>query len=387
MEDSARRRSEARPMLRKLVFLALVVGVTLWFFDLIQPFLMPIFWAVVLAIVFDPVDRWLHAKLPERDVLVATLTTLIITVVVLLPLVLVGIAVVDQAIQLVTRVNDGDLDPNVIVNYVEARIPLARDLAESYNINFDQVRSNVTTGIASAGQRVINWSLNAGQNFLGIAVQFFLMLYLLWFFLKDGRAIVTSIVDAIPLGDRDERTLIERFATVSRATLKGTLIVALTQGILGGLLFWAVGIDGALFWGVLMTLLSLLPVGGSALVWAPAAIVFAVQGDWTRALIIVAFGALAIGLVDNLLRPLLVGRDTQMPDYLVLIATLGGIASFGLAGFVIGPVIAALFLSVWEMMRIRYGRKTSAERVLDPAFAKTSAPGTLTSPTEDIEPE
>lgn len=387
MEDSARRRSEARPMLRKLVFLALVVGVTLWFFDLIQPFLMPIFWAVVLAIVFDPVDRWLHAKLPKRDVLVATLTTLIITVVVLLPLVLVGIAVVDQAIQLVTRVNDGDLDPNVLVNYVEARIPLARDLAESYNINFDQVRSNVTTGIASAGQRIINWSLNAGQNFLGIAVQFFLMLYLLWFFLKDGRAIVTSIVDAIPLGDRDERTLIERFATVSRATLKGTLIVALTQGILGGLLFWAVGIDGALFWGVLMTLLSLLPVGGSALVWAPAAIVFAVQGDWTRALIIVAFGALAIGLVDNLLRPLLVGRDTQMPDYLVLIATLGGIASFGLAGFVIGPVIAALFLSVWEMMRIRYGRKTSAERVLDPAFAKTSAPGTLTSPTEDIEPE
>ncbi len=359
-----------RRLVRKSVFLLLAAGVTLWFFDLIQPFLMTIFWAVVLAIVFNPVHSWLDRKLPGREAVVATLTTLIITLSVVVPLVLITLAVVDQAVQLVARVNNGDLDPNIVVNYVERQLPVVRELAADYGVNFDQVRSNVTSGIATAGQRIINWSLTAGQNFLGIAVQFFLMLYLLWFFLKDGHTIVEAIVDSVPLGDRDERTLIDRFAIVSRATLKGTLIVALVQGTLGGLLFWAMGIDGALFWGVLMTLLSLLPVGGSALIWAPAAIILAVQGDWTKALIIVAFGGLAIGLVDNLLRPLLVGRDTQMPDYLVLITTLGGISSFGLAGFVVGPVIAALFLSVWEMMRRRYGHTQQNSIVVSSTSAK-----------------
>ncbi len=355
MIEATPKRTADRRTVRKMFFLLLAAGVTLWFFELIQPFLMTIFWAVVLAVVFQPVQEWLRGRFPDHEGLVATLTTLIITLVVVVPIFLVGLAVVDQASGLVARVNSGELDPNVVVNYVERQLPIVKNLASEYGVDFDQVRSNVTGGIATAGQRIINWSLSAGQNFLGITVEFFLMLYLLWFFLKDGRTIVDGIVDSVPLGDSAERQLINRFATVSRATLKGTLIVAAIQGTLGGLLFWAIGIEGALFWGVLMTLLSLLPVGGSALIWAPAAIILAVQGDWTRALIIVAFGGLAIGLVDNLLRPLLVGRDTQMPDYLVLIATLGGIASFGLAGFVIGPVIAALFLSIWEMMRKRYG--------------------------------
>ncbi len=363
-----------RRFVRKAFFLLLAIGVTLWFFSLIQPFLMTIFWAVVLAIVFNPVQEWLRRLMPGRDAIVATLTTVIITLAVVVPIVLVGLAVLNQAQGLIARVNSGELDPNVVVTYVEAQLPMVRDLAADYGVNFDQVRNNVTSGIATAGQRIINWSLTAGQNFLGIAVQFFLMLYLLWFFLKDGRTIVNGIVDSVPLGDKDERKLITRFATVSRATLKGTLIVAAVQGTLGGLLFWAMGIDGSLFWGVLMTLLSLLPVGGSALIWAPAAIILAVQGDWTRALIIAAFGVLAIGLVDNFLRPLLVGRDTQMPDYLVLIATLGGITSFGLAGFVIGPVIAALFLSIWEMMQRRYGHAAPVNSP-DLAVAKLTAGG------------
>ena len=354
----ASKRPVNRTLLRNITFLALVTGVTLWFFDLVQPFLMPVFWAVVLAIVFAPVDEWLRRRLPEREALVATLTTLLITLTVLVPLVLIALAVVDQAGGLIERFNSGELDPNIVTNYVEQQLPRVREFAEGYGIEFSQIRERVNGAIATGGQRLVNAGLAIGQNFLGIAVDFFLMLYLLWFFLKDGREIVQSAVDSVPLGDRDEWELITRFAIVSRATLKGTMIVATVQGTLGGLLFWAIGIDGALFWGVIMTLLSLLPVGGSGIVWVPAAIIMAVQGNWTDAIIIVAFGVLAIGLVDNLLRPLLVGRDTKMPDYLVLIATLGGIASFGLAGFVLGPVIAALFLTVWEMMRRRYGRKS-----------------------------
>ena len=347
-----------RTLLRNVTFLAIVVGVTLWFFDIIQPFLMPVFWAVVLAIVFSPVNEWLERKMPDRPALTATLTTLLITLTVLVPLVLITLAVIDQAQGIIKRVSSGELDPNTVIDYVEGQLPRVREFAEGYGVDFAQVRTNVQGAVATGGQKVLNFGLSIGQNFVAIAVDFFLMLYLLWFFLKDGEEIVQKAVDSIPLGDRDEWELVRRFATVSRATLKGTMIVATVQGTLGGLLFWALGIDGALFWGVIMTLLSLLPVGGSGIVWVPAAIILAVQGEWTDAIIIVAFGVLAIGLVDNLLRPLLVGRDTKMPDYLVLIATLGGIASFGLAGFVLGPVIAALFLTIWEMMRKRYGRKS-----------------------------
>jgi len=149
--------------------------------------------------------------------------------------------------------------------------------------------------------------------------------------------------------------LFERFAQVSKATLKGTVVVALVQGSIGGVLFALVGIPAALLWGVAMTLLALLPVGGSAIIWIPAAIILFVQGNVVEAFIVVAVGSLIIGLVDNLLRPLLVGRDTGMPDYLVLISTLGGITWFGLSGFVIGPTIAALFITVWEMMGKDYG--------------------------------
>ena len=352
---SPRESADRKPMMdprvmRRLTFVLLVAGVTYWFFDLIQPFLMPVFWAVVLAVVFNPVNDFFRARWKEREGLAATVTTLIITLAVLLPATGVILSVIDQGQGLYERYSSGELDPNVIVDYVEARIPRVQMLAVDYNVDFDRVRSGLTTGVTRAGQWIVNKSLNIGQNFLEITVEFFLMLYFLWFFLRDGRSIIDLSIRALPLGDTDERALFDRFATVARATLKGTLIVAITQGTLGGILFWAIGIEGALFWGVVMTVLSLLPVGGSAIVWVPAAIIMAITGAWGKALVIVAFGGLAIGLVDNFLRPLLVGRDTQMPDYLVLIATLGGIAAFGLAGFVIGPVVAALFLSVWEMM-------------------------------------
>lgn len=340
--------------MRRIFFLLLVGGVTYWFFDLIHPFLMPVFWATVLAIVFEPVSNWISMKLKGSESLAASLTTLLITVAVVLPLALVVLAVVNEAGNLIARVNSGELDPNLVVTWFEARIPAAQMLAEDYGVDFNQVRENVTKAITSGGQWIGNQAVKVGQNFLGITVQFFLMLYLLWFFLRDGNKIKEMAIRALPLGDREERMLFSRFATVSRATLKGTLIVAIIQGTFGGLLFWAVGISSPLFWGVIMTLLSLLPIGGAALVWAPAAIVFAIQGDYGRAIALVIFGGLAIGLVDNLLRPLLVGRDTQMPDYLVLVTTLGGIASFGLAGFIIGPVVAALFLSVWELMMIEF---------------------------------
>jgi predicted PurR-regulated permease PerM len=175
------------------------------------------------------------------------------------------------------------------------------------------------------------------------------MLYVLYFFLRDGEQLLETLVHALPLGDDRERELFAKFAEVSRATVKGTLIIGLVQGALGGIIFALLGIEGAVFWGTVMAIMSLLPVVGASLVWAPAALIMLANGANTKAGILVVFGVLVIGLVDNLLRPILVGRDTRMPDYLVLLSTLGGLTVFGVSGFVIGPVIAALFLTVWVM--------------------------------------
>jgi len=154
---------------------------------------------------------------------------------------------------------------------------------------------------------------------------------------------------AVPLPEQQKRRLQLKFKRVVRATVKGNLLVAITQGALGGLIFWILDIPSALVWAVLMAFLSLLPAVGAGIVWAPVAVYFVLVGALWKGIVLTAFGVLVIGLVDNLLRPILVGKDTRMPDYLVLVSTLGGLAVFGLNGFVIGPLIAALFISSWAI--------------------------------------
>jgi predicted PurR-regulated permease PerM len=183
---------------------------------------------------------------------------------------------------------------------------------------------------------------------------FGLMLYFLFFFVRDWEQILDGVVRAVPLGDARERRLFAKFAEVSRATMKGTLVVAAVQGAIGGVLFAIVGIEAAVFWGVVMTVFSLLPAFGAALIWGPAAILLIATGAVWEGIVLIIGGAFVIGLADNFLRPLLVGHETKMPDYLVLLSTLGGLAVFGIAGVVIGPLVAALFLVVWEMLAEEY---------------------------------
>jgi Predicted permease len=177
-----------------------------------------------------------------------------------------------------------------------------------------------------------------GQNALRGTGLFFLTLYLLFFFLRDGARLLERIVGGLPIGDARERRLFQKFAEVSRATIKGTIVIGLVQGLLGGLIFWILGIEAAALWGVVMAVLSFLPAVGAALVWVPAAALLIATGRLSDGLLLLVFGTVIIGLADNVLRPILVGRDTEMPDYLVLITTLGGLAAFGLSGVVIGPL-------------------------------------------------
>ena len=378
-------RQLARRIKRNIFFL-LVALTTIGFFGLIGPFLLTCFWGAVLAIIFFGVYRRLRVWLGGRENLAAGITTLLVVLFVLVPLGLLTLALVEQAIAVYNDIQAGNFNTAVIFDFVDENLPRVASALSEFGVSTTDLRANLNDAVGQAGQYAANWALAFGGGLLNTLIQFTLVIYLLYFFLVDGWTIERALVHTIPMGDNRERTLFQRFALVARATLKGTLIVAFVQGAIGGIMFALLGIPAALLWAVAMMLLALLPVGGSAIVWVPAAIIMFIQGNITAGVIIVVVGTLIIGLVDNLLRPLLVGRDTQMPDYLVLISTLGGIAMFGLSGFVIGPTVAALFITVWEMMGRDYGG-TRALMEDAPNTQAAKAPVDATPPVASVAPD
>ncbi|HEY7712561.1 MAG TPA: AI-2E family transporter [Candidatus Entotheonella sp.] len=335
--------------LENAFFLTLVFLVTVAFMALIQGFMQALFWAATLAILFHPIYRYGLTLLGQRASLTAILTLLLIIVIVILPLSLVGVAVTHEAADVYARISSGDINLQKPLQFLRETLPTVTSYLDRFGIDAQRLQQNLSSAAVSVSQWLASQAFNIGQNALQFGIMFCLMLYLLFFFLRDGTSLIHAMMRALPLGDEREQRLFSRFAEVSRATIKGTLVVALIQGGIGGLAFWILDIQAAVFWGTIMALLSLLPAVGSAIIWGPAALIFIASGAYVKGLILLGIGILVIGLVDNFLRPILVGRDTRMPDYLVLIATLGGLTVFGVSGFVIGPIIAALFLTVWEM--------------------------------------
>ena len=337
------------PAIQNGAFLLLVAVTTIAFLFVVAAFLMPVFWAAVLATVFFPVQRRYVAKLAGRRSLAAIATLLTIIAVVVLPLALLGVAVTREALQLAEQMKSGEIDVRAPVRYVQRLMPIATEYLDRFGVDLEGLLQRLSTTALAMSQIIAAGALAVGQDIVRITALFFVMLYILFFFLRDGRELANSLIRVLPLGDARERRLFAKFREVSRATLKGTLVVGIVQGAIGGILFWIVGIPAPVFWGAVMTIFSVLPAVGPALVWAPAAIIFLAIGAFVKAIVLIVGGVVVIGLVDNVLRPILVGRDAQLPDYVVLIATLGGIAVFGISGFVIGPLIAAFFLVVWEM--------------------------------------
>lgn len=342
------------PRLQNTFFLSLLAVVTVAFFWLIQDFLLPIFWAAVLATIFHPLFQDCKRRCGGRAAIGSALTIVLILVLVILPLTLTGFAVAAEVSGLYERVAAGEINPKVVVDWIERNAPLATDFLSGLGLDVDQLRSRLSGAAVATSRFLASKAVSFGQDALRISGLTFLMLYLLFFFLRDGRALLNTLVTALPIGDARERRLLRKFAEVSRATIKGTIVIGIVQGSIGGVLFWALGIEGAVLWGVVMGLLSLLPAVGAAVVWIPAAALLMVSGELVKGLLLLLGGTLLIGLADNVIRPLLVGRDTEMPDYLILVSTLGGLALFGLSGVVIGPVVAALFLAVWEMFADEY---------------------------------
>lgn len=341
-------------------FWTLLLAVTLAFLWLIRGFLQPIFWAIALGILVYPLHARLVPRVRNRESLAAALSMLAVVVVVILPLFGIAAAVTSEGTALYQRLQAGDLGVQRLYEQTQETMPQITALLERVGVDPSRLQEQLSSAAITASRFLASRALSLGQDTLRVTVFFFLMLYLLFFFLRDGPRLLEGLVRALPLGDERERHLLGRFAEVSRATIKGTLVVGIAQGAIGGIAFALLGIGAPVLWGVVMALLSILPAVGAALVWLPAAIFLLVTGHIVAGIALILIGVFAIGLVDNLLRPILVGRDTRMPDYLILLSTLGGLTAFGLAGIIIGPIIAAFFVSVWKMAQDEFGADSPA---------------------------
>ena len=343
--------SHVTSRLQRRTLLCALLVVSLAFGWILLPFYGTILWATIIALLFAPLNRWLVLRLRSRRTAAALLTLLTVLVLVVIPLFLVAAALAREVAAVATRLQSGDLN---LVRYFrglfDALPAWAGVLLDRAGlIDFDTLQRRLVAALSQGGQFFASQALGFGQNTFEFAASVAIALYLAFFLIRDGEKILRDCRDALPLAPQHRRDLLAKFSTVLRATVRGNLIVAVVQGALGGLAFWFLGVAGALLWGVLMAFLALLPAVGAALVWAPVAIYFFATGALWQAVALTAYGVLVIGLVDNLLRPSLVGRDTGLPDYLVMISTLGGMAVFGINGFVLGPAIAAMFIAVWHI--------------------------------------
>ncbi|WP_288484298.1 AI-2E family transporter [uncultured Novosphingobium sp.] len=332
-------------------FLVVVLIVTLLFGWLISSYFGAILWGLVAAILFEPATQRLAERMGGRKGLAAALVLLMILALIVMPALLLGSSLVQEAATLYDRIRSGQIDIPGMLSQLRNALPsgIRRFIDRQGLSDFESVRRMLGSGVASGLQDIASRALVVGQGALSFLAALGVMLYLTFFLLKDGRRYGNMVRTALPLRSDTRDRLIDHFVVVVRATMKGTVVVAVVQGVLGGVIFWLMGIEGALLWGTLMGFLSLLPAVGTGIIWVPVAIYLLVTGAYVKGAIMIFCGVFIIGLVDNLLRPILVGRDTRMPDFVVLIATLSGLELFGLTGFIVGPVIAALFIAVWNM--------------------------------------
>lgn len=347
------------------IFIWVLVAASLGFAWILSPFLAPILWASILAVLFQPVYARLSGRLPKYSNSVAALTVLIAVIVLIVPVLLVLTSVLNEAANLYAQYEAGNLNFDKYLNRIQTAFPVIQRQAESLGINLDEIREQASSLVGSAANFVATHTLSIGQNTLSFLLNTGLMLYLAFFLLRDGKTILHWLKIGFPLDDQRETQLFDKFSEVTRATVKGNLVVGLVQGALGGSIFWILGVQPAVLWGALMAVSSLIPAVGTALVWVPVSIYLFAIGDYIQAISLVAFGVLVIGLVDNILRPILVGRDTKLPDYVVLFSTLGGLALVGIHGIVVGPLLAALFFTLWHMFILEFNPHRSRPATAD----------------------
>jgi predicted PurR-regulated permease PerM len=332
---------------QNVLFFTFLVIVSFLFLYLLTPFFSPIFWAAVIASIFRPLYERLNGKL-NRPGVCTVIIFLLITLIIILPGSIIGSLLFSESMRVYAShsTDGGNIDSIVksITGAVKDNPYVARlHIDEKFwTEKFSEIARGISNYIFVQMKAVT-------QNTLVFVVQFAVMLYTLFFFIRDGDKFLGMAMRVLSLGQEREKVLYERFVATARATLKVTLIIGGLQGALGGLIFWVTGIEGALMWGVVMILFSIVPVVGCSIVWIPVGVIMLLTGPLWKGIFILAFGVFVISTVDNLLRPILLGRDVQMHPLLIFLSTLGGLSLFGFSGFVIGPILTSLLLAMWAM--------------------------------------
>ena len=332
--------------------LILTVGlVTIGLALVVSSFFGPLLWAALAALLFQPLFQRILARWPGQRNLAAANAMLVITVAVVIPALVIASLVVDQAAGVVEQVRTGQIDFVRYFEQVHDALPyrIQRLLDAAGFGSFERAQSRMSLAINNSISMIARQALAIGANAAAFLLAFAVGLYITFFILRDGEFIGPAVVRSLPLDPGIAARLAEKFATVVRATIKGSGVVALVQGGLGAATFAIVGLPAALLWGMLMAIAALLPAVGPAIVWGPVAIYLFATGAIWQAVVVVVSGVIVIGLADNILRPRLVGRDAGIPDWLVLVTTLGGIDLLGLSGIVLGPLAGALFITTWQI--------------------------------------
>ncbi|HWR01061.1 MAG TPA: AI-2E family transporter [Chlorobaculum sp.] len=336
------------PRINKVVVLIAALLISALFLVMIRQFLLTILLAGIFAGLEIPLFNRFQKLLGGRRSLSAALTLFTFLLVVLLPLAGLLVIVAAQAVSLsITaiplirehlKMQDG-------FHSLFTKLPFYHDL-EAYS---DLILQKAAELLGRMGSAMFDTFSALTYTAVYDVFLLFIFLYTMFFFLKDGQAFMERLQYYIPLNQSDQKRLLDKFLSVTRATLKGSLVIGIAQGSLAGIAFQVAGIDNAVFWGTVMAMLSVLPLIGSALIWIPAIIFLAVSGHYIEAFGLLLFCSLIVGQVDNIFRPILVGRDTQMHELFIFFGTLGGIGLFGVFGIIVGPVVAALFVTVWDI--------------------------------------
>ncbi len=341
---------------RTAFVLLLVTAVSALFLAVIWPFLQALLFGAILAGLSQPLFRWLVRLFRGRASLASAVTLLLLFFVIAGPFsALVGL-VVQQAMEVSEHAvpwvqhqvgTPGEFD---LRSWLIERFPMAADFVPSRA----EIANHIGTAVKALGAFLVASASAFTAGTAGLLLDFFVMIYAMFYFLKDGRRILEKIFYYMPLSHEDEVLMLQRFASVTKATVKGTILIGLIQGTLAGLAFFVAGINGAAFWGTIMVILSIVPGIGAALVWVPAVIYLFVTGQHISALLLGVWCAAVVGTIDNVLRPSLVGKDAKMPDLLILLGTLGGLFFFGPLGFIVGPIVCGLFLTTWEIYGVAF---------------------------------
>ncbi len=335
---------------RAAFVLLLVAGFAAAFIWVIRDFLLALMMAAVFAAILYPAYERMRDGMGGRPILAATLVLLLTLLAIILPLLamlgLVAAQAIGVAETLVPWIERQIADPTMLLGLIPDWVPVDDLRAEA-----EAALRRFGAQAGAVGSYLVGAAASATTVTVGFLLDLVIMLYAMFFLLTGGEALRGAAMGLLPLAKDDRDLIVERGLAITRVTLKSILIVGLLQGFLVAIALWAAGIGGAAFWGAVVVVLSAIPALGAPIVWVPAAAWLAFSGDWTAAIGLAAWGAVVVGSSDNLLRPYIVGREAKVPDLLILIGMLGGIASFGPLGILIGPILTALFLTALEIYR------------------------------------